>query len=189
MRYFSLYTVVFRQTAVIGHLRKTMFKRKKLTDIYSAYLNTNENQFERQDMLEKFWTSNKTYKAENLQFLESAAIDKDIQKLKFSIAMAFRDGLDKDYSDIFYKIILETWHEEHEDIVDIVCDFKEERYCDALLKITLENKIYRKFDVENESTLRKCVNALVAINTKKSKDILEKLILTKNPNVRYALDI
>lgn len=166
-----------------------MFKRKKLTDIYSTYIKTNENLFERQDILEKIWSGNKTYKAENLQFLESAVTEKDIQKLRFSIAMAFRDGLDKDFSDIFYKIILETWHEEHEDIVDIVCDFKEERYCDALLKIVLEDKIYRKFDDENESTLRKCVNALVAINTKKSSDILEKLIQTKNPNVRYALDI
>ena len=174
---------------VIWQLGKTMFKRKKLTEIYSAYLKTNENQFERHDMLEKYWTGNQTYKTENLQFLESAVTDKDIQKLKFSIAMAFRDGLDKDYSDIFYKLILETWHEEHEDIVDIIFDFKEERYCDALLKIALEDKIYRKFDDENESTLRKCVNALIAINTKKSKDILEKLILTKNPNVRYALDI
>lgn len=165
-----------------------MFKRKKLIDIYSAYLKTNENLFERQDMLEKFWTGNKIYKTENLEFLESAVSGKDIQKLRFSIAMAFRDGLDKGYSDIFYKIILETWHEEHEDIVDLIFDFKEERYCDALLKIALEDKIYRKFDDENESTLRKCVNALVAINTKKSKDILEKLILTKNPNVIYALD-
>ena len=166
-----------------------MLKREKLTDIYSAYLKTNKNLFEKQDILDKFWTGNKTYKTENLQCLESAVTDKDIQKLKFSIAMAFRDGLDPDYSDIFYKIILETWHEEHEDIVDIVFDFKEERYCDALLKIALEENIYRKFDDENESTLRKCVNALVAINTKKSKEILEKLILTKNPNVRHALDI
>ncbi len=165
-----------------------MFKRKKISDLYSAYLKTNENLFEKQDMLEKFWTGNKTYKTENLQFLETAVTEKDPQKLKFSIAMAFCDGLDKDYSDIFYKIILETWHEEHEDIVDIVFDFKEERYCDALLKIALEDKIYRKFDDENESTLRKCVNALVAINTKKSKEILEKLLLTKNPNVRYALE-
>ncbi|MEZ4776967.1 MAG: HEAT repeat domain-containing protein [Bacteroidia bacterium] len=165
-----------------------MFKRKKLSDIYSEYLVTNENLFEKQDMLEKFWTGSKTYKTENLQFLEAAVTDKDTQKLKFSIAMAFRDGLDKDYSDIFYKLILETWHEEHEDIVEIVFDFKEERYCEALLKIAMEDKIYRKFDDENESTLRKCVNALVAINTKKSKDILEKLILTKNPNVRYALE-
>jgi hypothetical protein len=166
-----------------------MFIRKKLTDIYSTYLKKNENLFERQDMLEKFWTNNKTYKTENIQFLETAVINKDIQKLKFSIAMAFRDGLDKDYSDIFHNIILETWHEEHEDIVEIVCYFKEERYCEALLKIVLEDKIYRKFDDENESTLRKCINALVAINTKKSKDILEELILTKNPNVKYALDI
>lgn len=166
-----------------------MFKRKKLSDIYSTYLKANDNLFEKQDILEKFWTGNGTYKTENIQFLESAVDEKDTQKLKFSIAMAFCDGLDKDYSDIFYKIILETWHEEHEDIVDIVFHFKEERYCEALLKIALEDKIYRKFDDENESTLRKCVYALLAINTKKSNETLKKLILTKNPNVKYALEM
>lgn len=166
-----------------------MFRKKKLTDIYSAYLTKNGNLFKQQDMLESLRTGSKKYKAETIQLLESAVAEKDVQKLKFCIAVAFRDVVDNDYSNIFYKIILDTWHEEQEDIVDIIFDFKEERYCDALLTIALEGKIYRKFDDENESTLRKCVHALVAINTNKSKEILEKLIQTKNPNVKYALNL
>jgi hypothetical protein len=166
-----------------------MFKKKKLTDIYTAYLKTNKSLFEKQDMLDKFWKGDKKYKTEILQLLESALTHKDIQKLKFCLGMAFRDGLDNDYSNIIYKIILENWHDEHESMVELVYYFKEERFCDALQRISLDPLTYRKFDDENESTLRKCVHALVAINTKKSKDILVELIQTKNPNVEYSLDI
>lgn len=171
-----------------------MLKTKNLTDVYSSYLKAKKNPFEVQSafeaqaVLDIFWTSKKKYKAEILEMLGIAVSDHDEKKLQFCIAVAFRDGLDNDYSDIFYKIILDTWHEEHKDIVDIVFDFKEERFCDALLRIALEASVYRKFDDEKESTLRKCVHALVAINSKKSNDFLEKLIQTKNPNVQYALD-
>ena len=179
----------------MGHLKQTMFNTKNLADIYSSYLKVKRNPldvqsaFEAQAMLDIFWTGKKKYKAEILKMFDIAVTDLDEKKLQFCIAAAFRDGLDNDYSDIFYKIILYTWHEEHEDIVDIVSEFKEERFYDALLKIAMDESIYRKFDDENESTLRKCVYALVATNTKKSNDILEKLIQTKNPNVQYALDM
>lgn len=166
-----------------------MFKRKELTDIYLAYVKKHGNLFEQQDMLETLWTSNKKYKGEILYFLETAVAENNIQKLQFCIAVAFTDGVDNDYSDIFYQIILDTWHEEHEDIVDMVFEFKEERFCEALLRIALEGKTYRKFDDENESTLRKCIYALVAIDTDKSNEILEKLKHTKNPNVQIALDM
>jgi hypothetical protein len=166
-----------------------MFRTKKLFDIYSTYLTSNRQPFGGQEVLDIFCTNNKSFKAEILQMFDIAVADHDEKKLKFCIAIAYRDGIDLDYSDIFHKIILDTWHEEHEDIVDIVFDFKEERFCDALLKIALDQSSYRKFDDENESTLRKCVDALVAINTNKSKDIIEKLIQTKNPNVQYTLDM
>lgn len=165
-----------------------MFKTKKLTDIYSTYLTTNRRPFDGDDPLDIFWTSNKKYKADILQMFDEAIAEKDIEKLQFCIAVSFRDGLDKDYADVYYKIILETWHEEHEDIVDNVYNIKDERFCEPLLKIALDRSTYRKFDDENESTLRKCVHALKAINTQKSIDTLTKLIETKNPNVQYALD-
>jgi hypothetical protein len=172
-----------------------MFNTKNLADIYSSYLKVKRNPldvqsaFETQTMLDIFESGKKKYKAEILKMFDIAVTDQDVIKLQFCIAAVCRDGIDIDYSDILHKIILETWHEEHEDIVDIVFDFKEERFCDALLKIALDQSTYRKFDDENESTLRKCVDALIAINTKKSNDILEKLIQTKNPNVQYVLDM
>jgi hypothetical protein len=172
-----------------------MFNTKNLADIYSSYLRIKRNPinvqsaFEAQTMLDIFEYGKKKYKAEILKMFDIAVTDQDVIKLQFCIAAVCRDGIDIDYSDIFHKIILDTWHEEHEDIVDIVFDFKEERFCDALLKIALDQSTYRKFDDENESTLRKCVDALISINTKKSKDIIEYLIQTKNPNVEYTLNM
>ena len=166
-----------------------MFKTKKLTDIYAKYLSTNINPFDNNNVLDIFWNSNKKYKADILQMFDSAIADKETEKLRFCISASFRDGIDTDYSDIFYKIILETWHEEHEDIVDIVSNLKDEKFCEPLLIIAMDKEIYRKFDDDYESTLRKCVHALKSINTKKSLDILTKLTETKNPNVEFVLEM
>ena len=166
-----------------------MFMTKKLTDIYSAYLMVNRHIFARQNMLDTLCNNNKKYKVDNLQMLDTAIADKDIIKLGFCIAVVFREGIDKDYSERFYKIILDTWHEEHEDIVDVIYDLKDERFCEPLLKIAMNKSTYRKFDDENESILRKCVHALKAINTEKSKVVLKQLTEMKNPNVQYALDM
>ena len=162
---------------------------KKLTEIYSSYLKANKHTLEGQNVLSIFWTSKQKYKVDLLQMLDAAIADQDKTKLQFCIYASFRDGLDNDYSDRFYKIILETWHEEYEDIVENVSNLKDEKFSEPLFEIAINGDKYRKFDDENESTLRKCVHALKAINTKKSLEILSKLIETKNPNVQYALDI
>ncbi|MEO8149885.1 MAG: HEAT repeat domain-containing protein [Bacteroidia bacterium] len=161
----------------------------KLSDIYSNYLHAKTRQFGRQDVLSIFWDSHKQYKYDILQMLDSAIADKDVEKLSFCIGASFRDGLDQDYSDKIYKIMLDTWHEEHEDLVDIIIILKDDRFCDSLLRIALDQETYRKFDDENESTLRKCVHALKAINSKRSLDLLAKLIETENSNVQFALEM
>ena len=167
-----------------------MFKNDKLADIYSTYILTkNIHPFDRPYVFDVFWTGNKKFKSEILQMLDTAINDEDVEKLQFCIAASFGDGLDSEYSDRFYKIILDTWHEEHEDIVHNISNLKDERFCEALFEIAMNGSTYRKFDDENESTLRKCVHALKAINTKKSLDVLTKLTETQNPNVQYALDM
>jgi hypothetical protein len=121
--------------------------------------------------------------------LDKAIESKDTDGLRFCIQAMCRDGIDKTYSDKFYKIIIETWHEEHEDIVDIIREFKEDRFSEALFKIASDPVTYRKFDDENEATLRKCVHALKELNSPRSNELLEKLIETKNPNVQSTLDM
>jgi hypothetical protein len=162
---------------------------KRLSDIYGRYLKATQDPFNSQKVLDIFWTTKNKYKPDILQMLDVAINDRDKTKLKFCIAVSFRDGLDNDYADRFYKIILDTWHEEHEDIVECISNLKDEKFSEPLLEIAINGDKYRKFDDENESALRKCVHALKIINTNKSLGILSQLIDTKNPNVQYALDI
>ncbi len=160
-----------------------------LTDIYSKYLETKARPFDQQKLWDKIPAGRQKYKVQILDMLDKATTDKDSDRLRFCIAAISRDGLDKDYSDRFYKIILETWHGEHEDIVDIIGEFKEDRFSEALFKIALDSPTYRKFDDENESTLRKCVHALKAMNSPTAKERLTKLMETKNKNVQIILDM
>lgn len=109
--------------------------------------------------------------------------------MQFCIGVAFTDGIDADYTLPFKTIILERWHEEHEDIVQIVqFHLNNDVFTDALLEIALHPEVYRKFDDENESTLRKCVHTLVAINSPKAKLAIERLVKLNNPNIGFALE-
>jgi len=166
-----------------------MFAKKNLSEIYTKYLVANKHPFARQDVLELFWDSNKKYKADILQMLEVAIAGQDTTKLQFCLAASSRDGLDKDYSNSFYKIILDTWHEEHEDLVDCVSNLNDERFCEPFFIIATDKSTYRKFDDELEATLRKCVHALIAINTSKSLDFLIKLKETQNSNVLDVMEM
>ena len=129
------------------------------------------------------------FKAQILSFFDQAIQNSDSRKLAFCIAAASQDGIDMDYVQHFEKIILAEWHQEHEEIVDIVYSFKDDRFSHALFEIAIHRSKYRKFDLENESTLRKCIHALKAINSKNSNMILEKLKEDKNPNIDFVLEL
>ena len=124
-----------------------------------------------------------------MELFEEAIRNSDSEKLTFCIGASSRDGIDSDYLNFFERVILADWHEEHEDIVDIIYQFKDDRFSEALKEIALNKLKYRKYDLELESALRKCVHALKGIDSEKSKGILEELKATKNPNVKYALEM
>ncbi|TXE18398.1 hypothetical protein ES692_07055 [Psychroserpens burtonensis] len=129
----------------------------------------------------------KEYKSQILDFFEDAIQNSDSEKLNFCIGVSFRDGIDSDYISFFERTILADWHEEHEDIVNIIYQFKDDRFSNALNEIALNESKFRKYDTELESTLRKCVHALKAINSENSNEILANLRKTKNPNIELAL--
>ena len=164
-----------------------MFNSKTLKEIYAIFLTEDGNPFEHRNILDTIVTGGKRYITEILQLLEAAIADENVTKLRFCMAASFRDGLDAAYADNFYKVILATWHEEHQDLVDAVCILKDERFCEPLLEIALNKFLYRKFDDKFEATLRKCVHALKAIDTEKANAMLMQLIATGNPNVEHAL--
>jgi hypothetical protein len=67
-------------------------------------------------------------------------------------------------------------------------DLKDDRFVTPILTIAEQGEIYRPFDGELESTLRKCVHALKTIGTEQSKLALARLISSGNENVKYALE-
>lgn len=132
----------------------------------------------------------KNSKKQILIAFDKAIEDRDSFGLQTCIAAAFRDGIDSDYIEVFKNVILEQWHEEHEDIVNIIyLILPDDAFTDELWEIAINPKIYRKYDYELESTLRKCVHALKAIGTSKANAILDRLVETGNPNVQYALEM
>ena len=128
-------------------------------------------------------------------FFETISSEKGIykeqnsEKLNFCLGMCFRTEIDKDYISFFEKIILAKWHEEYENIVDIVREFKDDRFSESLKQIIIEPEIYRNFDDENEATLRKCIHALKEINSEKSISIINDLRKSNNKNIEYALEM
>lgn len=124
----------------------------------------------------------------NTHCFQNAIAAQDSGLLAECISDAFENGIDTDYAETFLSIILETWHDEHEDIVDIVYDFKDNRFTKPLLIIASNPDIYRKYDYELEPTLRKCFHTLKAIDTPEAYAAVNELISSKNPNILYALE-
>jgi hypothetical protein len=123
----------------------------------------------------------------------SKAIEKENEEvLRGCIADLFnQEGeVDKDLYPIIEKILVDTWHHEHEDIVGMIWlkDLKDNRFINPIMVIAEQGQIYRPFDDELESTLRKCVHALKTIGTEESNLAVEKLFRSGNENVKYALD-
>jgi hypothetical protein len=160
---------------------------KKLKDLYIEWERVN-SLVSMERVFNPIKDGGQFYKQEILELFDKAIKAKDSNKLRFCIATCWRDGLDSDYVSRFENVIVADWHEEHEDIVDLTYEFKDDRFAEAIAEIAFNPTKYRKYDNENESTLRKCVHALKVMETRKSEEILKRLIDTGNENVRSALE-
>ncbi|GGH27433.1 hypothetical protein FAZ19_18985 [Sphingobacterium alkalisoli] len=97
-------------------------------------------------------------------------------------------------SNLYYlieKALIGMWHSQHEDLVNIIylANLKDDRFVEPIFNIAMNKEIFRWYDDELESTLRKCIHALKTIDSKKSNEALEKLKKTNNDNVKYALEM
>lgn len=105
----------------------------------------------------------------------------------------FKKTIDIDSSqyDFIEKALSGKWHNQHEDIVNTIYieSLKDDRFVEPILHIALDKEIFRPFDDELESTLRKCVHALKTIDSKKSTAALKRLKELNNDNVEYALEM
>jgi len=116
---------------------------------------------------------------------------KDKTKLKFALITAYTDGIDRSYIKLISILLDETWHNEHEDLVNVIYlyNLDDDIFTDSLYQIAMEPDTFRKYDDELESTLRKCVHALKVINSEKANIYIEKLKNSKNSNVDSVLSM
>lgn len=131
----------------------------------------------------------KRYKRQLIIILETKISKQDTQDLEFYLAIAHRDGMDETYKPILKQLVLAKWHDYHEDVVDYIRELRDDDFTDDLFTVAVTPEPYRQYDDELEATLRKCVHALKAINSKKANERLEQLSALGNKNVQFALEM
>lgn len=135
--------------------------------------------------------SEKKFKSEISNIINEAISHQDKAQLGFALNIAYRDGIDNSYTELIAQLLPATWHEEHEDLINTIYldNLNDNIFTDFLYKIATEPDIYRKYDDEMESTLRKCIHTLKMINSEEANTYIEKLKNTKNSNVDMALSV
>ena len=100
-------------------------------------------------------------------------------------------NIDSSQYDLIEKALSGRWHSQHEDLVNTIHleSLKDDQFIEPILDIALNKEIFRWYDDELESTLRKCVHALKTIDSEKSGAALKKLEELNNDNVTYALEM
>jgi hypothetical protein len=102
----------------------------------------------------------------------------------------FRKKIDTSDYGMIEKALWGTWHSRHEDLVNIIYlgILKDDRFVNPILNIAL-NKEIRWYDDELEATLRKCVHALITIDSEKANQALKRLKDLNNDNVKVILEM
>lgn len=96
-----------------------------------------------------------------------------------------------DQYDLIEKALKETWHNQHEDLVNMIYlkKLRDDRFVEPILNIAINRDVFRSYDDERESTLRKCVHALKTIDSEKSRNAIEILKSLNNVNVNFTLEM
>jgi hypothetical protein len=160
--------------------------------LYSEYQKLDpKNLFSEQSFFNRFSRLDRYSMLDIHNIIDEAIVCEDKSLLRFALNIAYREGVDKNYSTLIAKLLPATWHDEHEDLINTIYlkNINDDIFTDSLYKIVTEPHRYRKYDDEMESTLRKCVHALKMINSENANTHLEKLKETKNSNIDVVLSM
>lgn len=163
-----------------------------LKKLYSEYQKLGQkNPFSLNGFFDKLPFSVKDVTSEVHDFINVAIANEDKNLLHFAVNIAYRGGIDNSYSKLIAQLLTATWHNEHEDLVDTICleNLNDDIFTASLYQIAIKPDLYRKYDDETESTLRKCIHALKMINSENAIACIEKLKTTKNSNVDVVLSM
>lgn len=110
------------------------------------------------------------YKIDLIDALQRSLNDENEEELETIISICFYDGVDKDFTDVFCKLLELDWHCCHEDIVLLLEEILDPKSVHCLYKTVMNVSDY--FD--GRSLVKKCIWTLGAINT---VEAIEKLNL------------
>lgn len=113
------------------------------------------------------------YKEELISQLNKVIEDKNEEILNDLISICFYDGVDKSFTLALNQLLLEDWHECHEDIASLIEKIRDIRSVEVLYQRIL--KIPEDDDMR--ALAKKCIWALKAINT---PEAIDKLILLQD---------
>lgn len=112
--------------------------------------------------------------------LKSAINKKDSKALSFTMILVyFREFFSNDLLPILEPILVEDWHQSHEDIAFLLQKLKSPSSAKWLFQAATMNFDYLEYD-EFFALARKCMWALAAINTPESRKMIQELATVDN---------
>lgn len=103
----------------------------------------------------------KLYKTNILALLKTIIAEQDVEGLSHALTIAYKDGVDKDYTDILVYLLGESWHTEEENIVGLLEEAADPKSIDILYNTAINIPDYD----EMRALAKKCIWALWAIDT------------------------
>lgn len=119
-----------------------------------------------------------------LDELKKAYTEKNADDVEYSLLLGFLlKTFSNKYEEILCKLLSESWHYKHEDIVLILQDLKSAKCIDVLYETVFKKFNYLSYD-NTYSLARKCIHALGDINTDYSKEKLKLLAMSDIPIIK-----
>ncbi len=121
-----------------------------------------------------------------LDGLENAFDEKNPENVEYFISLISFDenwNITPKYVDVFCKLLLESWHYQHENLVSLLQGLKNPNTVDCLFKVALNKPEYMDYD-DTYSLARKCIHALGDINTDYAREKLQMLAQSNVPIIK-----
>ena len=120
-----------------------------------------------------------------------AVENKNEKDLILCLDIRYTNKIDASQYHLVEKVLLGNWHSQHEEMINTIYleNLRDDRFVEPILHIALNKEVFRLYDGELESTLRKCVHALKTIDSENSRLALERLKNLNNDNVKIILEM
>ena len=140
---------------------------------------------EPKEILERFGANTDDAFAFGLSLLQQVTQKKDADELGYALILCSAlKSFDESYVDLLIELSSANWHEQHENIVQILHQLKSPKAIDALYHLTQWLPEYMNYDEENRSLARKALFALGDTPGEEAKQAIQKLLQDNNPKVR-----